>query len=159
MDRAIETAATLPAPARRSLRSGSLASLLSTVAMAWGAWRQCGSAWVGLNAPSHWLWGDTALRARRRSLRYTAIGLAIHHLSSLFWACFFESAVRGRRPGFTAALAPAVGITTLAYVVDFKGVPHRLTPGFQHTMQQRHLYLVYTAFALGLALGARGRRH
>lgn len=150
---------TLAVLLHRALASGSVASLLSYAVVAWAARRDCGSAFAGINAPSHWLWGDRALRTRRPSVRHTAIGLVIHHLSSLFWASFFESAMRGRERSVASAALPAAGIATLAYVVDFQAVPERLTPGFQRNMQPRHLYVVYAAFAVGLALGASARRN
>lgn len=144
--------------------SGSLASLLSMAALAHRGRRDVGSALAPINAPSHWFWGDEALRRNGASVRYTLLGSATHHASSLFWAVFYE-VLRARRRRRTAAnaAADAAVVTALAAVVDLKLVPERLTPGFERRLSRRSLAWVYVAFGAGLAIGgaltaARERR-
>lgn len=56
-------------------------------------------------------------------------------------------------PDTGTLVAGAIGITALAAVTDFKLVPERLTPGFEHRLSTPSLVLTYALFAAGLALG------
>ena len=60
--------------------------------------------------------------------------------------------------GPAALAAGAAGITAVAAVTDFKLIPERLTPGFEHRLSTRSLVLTYALFATGLALGAIATR-
>ena len=134
--------------------SGSLAGLISMAALALGGRRDVGSALAPINAPSHWFWGDEALRRNGASAKYTLIGAATHNASSLFWAAFYELLrLRRRRRSAANALGDAAAITALAAVIDLKLVPERLTPGFERRLSRRSLTWVYVAFGAGLALG------
>jgi hypothetical protein len=145
---------------RRAWFSGSVASLLCTlVVTVLGRGRRNAPA-RGTNATSHWVWGHRAIRRSSPSLRYTAFGYAIHHASSMFWAIGFERwrLARGlplaRHPAAVAAT-----VATAAWVVDYKVVPKRLTPGFEHHLSRRGLAGAYVAFGAGLLMATwlRGR--
>jgi hypothetical protein len=89
------------------------------------------------------------------------VGYAIHHAASIFWAILHEK-LRPRLSqtgSKTAAIAPAIVTTAAAYVVDFYVIPKRLTPGFEHRLSKRSLFMVYGTFALGLATVALMDRH
>ena len=53
----------------------------------------------------------------------------------------------------------AIGLAALAYFIDFRLVPRRLTPGFEHKLSGRSLLFVYVVLALALGLGGRRRRN
>lgn len=135
--------------------SGLAAGTLSLLALALRGRVEIGSAARPINAPSHWLWGDRALKETGWSLRYTGVGFAIHQLSAVFWGC-----LHARRNKPSAPLAEAAVTTAIAVVTDLALTPGRLTPGFERHLSPRGLVWVYGAFALGLALAARrgGRR-
>lgn len=136
---------------RAAVVSGSVASVASAAALIWR--RRHVRTFAPVNAPSHWLWGDVALRHQRASLRYTAVGFAIHHLSSMFWGTL-HAAVFGVQPTATlTALRQAALTAAFAAWVDLRLVPHRLTPGFQHHLSRSGLAAVYALFAAGLAGG------
>ncbi|WP_149195658.1 hypothetical protein [Luteimonas suaedae] len=141
----------------RALMSGSVASALSTLTLSWLCHRDGGALASGTNATSHWFWGETARYRDAPSLRHTLLGYAIHHASSVFWACGFERlAGRRARP---ARIAAAAGLTAaLAYVVDYHVVPRRLTPGFERHLPASGMLATYVAFAVGLCLGSRACR-
>lgn len=144
----------------RALASGLAAGGASAALLAWRGRRENGGAPSALNAPSHWLWGDEALRHDEPSLRYTAVGAAIHQASSLLWAAVYEALqARHARPSAAKALGDAAAVTALAAVVDLKLVPPRLTPGFERRLSSRSLLLVYGGFAAGLALAGLRRLH
>ena len=146
--------------ARDAIISGSLASVLSTLAISCCSRWQAGAASAGTNAISHWVWGDRAKHEDRLSLRHTAVGYAIHHASSAFWAVLFECATRRvrRTPAIAAAAATTAAI---AYLVDYHAVPYRLRPGFRSRLSPGAMFATYTAFAVGLGVGGwmRARRH
>ncbi len=138
----------------RALVSGSTASLLSAVALAACGKIECGTPFGPQNGPSQWVWGERAAYRRDASLRHTAVGYGIHHMSSLLWATLHEKHVARlvRDKPFAAKLA-AAGLTALvANVVDFQLTPRRLKPGFEKQLSRKSLFAVYAAFALGLAL-------
>lgn len=133
-----------------------MASVASTLAASLLAHACTGSYASATNATSHWVWGARAKARHRADLPHTALGYGIHHASSLLWACVFERWLAARRAPAPAVAAAAV--TTLAYVADYHVVPARLTPGFERHLPRRALFVIYGAFAAGLALTALYRR-
>lgn len=137
------------------IASGGLAGGLSFIMLALRGRQEHGSALAPINAPSHWVHGKEALSQEGASWRYTGLGTAIHHASALMWAFMFSKLIHGRHieqsPG--RLMASAAAMTGAAAVVDFKLVPERLTPGFEHHLSRKSLVMIYGAFALGLALG------
>lgn len=144
-----------PSPAIRLLRdalvSGSVASVVSTLALALRGSRDVDDAATPMNGPSQWIWGRHAPYKNGFSLRHTVVGYGIHHAASLFWAVLYELLCAGKA-GVRCAPATAAAITSVtANVVDFQLTPQRLRPGFEKRLSSRSLLLVYGAFALGLA--------
>lgn len=135
--------------------SGSVASLASFAALLLGGRAQSGQALAPVNAPSHWLWGDVALHCDGPSLRYTLVGFAVHHLSSMFWGTVHALVFGGGSKPPRLLLGEAALTTGVAAWVDLRGVPHRLAPGFQRRLSASALAGVYVFFALGLAAGNR----
>ena len=154
------------APWRQALREGlvcgSLAALLSTATMAALARRAGGSAVAPLNAVSHWLWGDAALREDRASWATTGTAYVTHHLSAVFWATLYAR-LHGHRPEakrWPQAVAGGLATSAAAAAIDYTLVPKRLTPGFENRLATRDTVAVFGSLAAGLALGAlllRGR--
>ncbi|ODT67595.1 MAG: hypothetical protein ABS69_17600 [Nitrosomonadales bacterium SCN 54-20] len=136
------------------LVSGTVASVVSTVALSILGKAELGKFAAPVNGPSQWIWGRHAPYQDHFSLRYTLIGYAIHHAASIFWAIWYEKLRQQLPPAESAAtiLAPAVATTAAAYAVDFHFTPKRLTPGFEHRLSQPSLLIVYGTFALGLAM-------
>lgn len=135
---------------------GSFASLTSLAPMILRSRAENATAWAALNAPSHWVWGDAALCQDACSVRYSALGLAIHHASAGFWALLHEKLLgRDESSRVIARLLGKAALTTaVAAWVDLRVVPHRLTPGFQRRLSERSLLTVYVLFGLGLAAGS-----
>lgn len=119
------------------------------------------SAAAPINAASHMVWGDEALQADRPTARHTLTGAALHAASAVFWAALQGKLLGAPSNRGLAANARNAALTTgLAALVDFKLVPQRFTPGFEHRLSTRSLVLVYGALAVGLAVGSElaGRR-
>ena len=140
---------------RESLIAGLASGLLSAAAVAWGSRAGGHRAVAGLNAPSHWLWGDEALESDACNLRHTGVGVATHVASALFWGGIY-ALMRGwhRRPTPPNAATDAVILTGAAVVTDYLLVPRRLAPGFEARLTPRRLGIVHPALAGGLVLGA-----
>ncbi len=143
--------------ARRVLDYGSLASVLSTLAVSVFSRRRSGATAAGTNAASQWFWYPRARHVDRPGLRYTATGYGVHHASSLLWASAFE-ALRPREatPAGRAVRASAVALG--AYVVDCHVVPRRFSPGFEHRIGPAGMLAACGMFALGLYI-AGSRDH
>lgn len=141
---------------RQAVLPGALASVASTVALALCGRRESGSMFAGVNAVSHWLWGQRAVHQDGLSLRHTVAGYLIHHACSMFWATLFERScsrqLAKREAPRTVALAAAA--TAVACTTDFQLTPPRLRPGFEQRLSRPSLALVYGAFCIGLAAGA-----
>lgn len=139
---------------REGLLSGTLASVLSSVALAVAGRRQNGHAAAPTNAVSHWLWDKEALHVNRPTLRHTLVGYAIHHGASVMWATLYAKArPQGAARDPAQAAAGAVATSAVAAFVDFKLTPERLTPGFEHRLSVPAMVAVYACFAVGIALG------
>ena len=147
-------------PWKQSLRTGalagSLASITSMAALLVAGRRQAGTPIAPLNAISHWIWGDRALRQEQADLRHTLTGYLIHHAASVFWGVLYARAWATRREAQAPrpALAGAAVASSVACFVDYRLTPRRLTPGFEHHLSRPALGMVYGCFALGLAAGA-----
>ena len=159
-----------------ALLAGTAASSASALVVAWRSERETGSAWSGLNAISHWLFGARAYGVDAASVPHAVAGLAIHQASSLVWGALYELLIcnlRGGRPTASAqsaampgaeavfierrpatsgdAAAAAAIVAALAAYTDLRLVPPPLSPGFEHRLARGSIALTYLGFACGLA--------
>lgn len=145
---------------KQALREGAIAGSCASVASAaalLAAGRHNGQHPAApVNAVSHWLWGDPALRRDAPSWRHTFAGYVVHHGASIFWAVLHARAwgirPRARRP--LPALAGSAVAAGLACWVDYRLTPARFTPGFEHRLSRGQMAAVYASLALGLAAGS-----
>lgn len=145
------------------LLHGLLGGTLSAAVLMWRGRKEASSAVAPINAPSHWIFGDEALQADRLSARHTLVGGVTHEASAVLWGTLYEwLRMRRARPTASNAVTDAAAVAALAALVDFKLVPKRLTPGFEHRLGRQGLAWVYASLACGLALGGwlalRGER-
>ena len=143
---------------RDALVSGSVASVVSTLALALRGRRDVDDAAAPVNGPSQWIWGRRAPYQDGFSLRHTVVGYGIHHAASVFWALLYELLCTGKAGVRCSPATAAVVTSVTANVVDFRLTPQRLRPGFEKRLSNRSLLLVYGAFALGLASVRLARR-
>ena len=143
-----------PSAWRTAVRDGGLAGLLSLAAMATRGRLENGSAAGPINAPSHWLWGEPALRQDGWSMRYTATGLAIHQGSAIFWGVLHQW-LRQRDRRADTAVRDAIVTTAAAAFTDLALTPARMTPGFERRISPRGLAWTYALFAVGLVIASR----
>jgi len=151
---------------RDAALAGSVASLASTAVLAAGGRRETGRVSAPINAISHWVHGPAAYAANEPDARHTGLGLVIHHASALLWGLGYVALLRraaATRPRLDTPWKAAAVTTLVAAVTDFKLVPPRLTPGFEHRLSRGSVTVTYLAFGIGLALSglwlqARRRR-
>jgi hypothetical protein len=99
------------------------------------------------------LWGEIAKSQHDVSARYTGIGYAIHHVSSVFWALFYEWFFPSARSETSKTVTGAATIAAVAAGADYLLAPPRLRPGFERHLSLKSMVLVYAGFGLGLAAG------
>ena len=140
---------------REGLVTGSVAGVVSGLALCFLGRRENGSLFAPINAVSHWLWRDRAFRKNGFSLRYTVPGYLIHHAMSVFWGSVHAGVFRCEHDAGRPARALAKGAATaaVACIVDYQMTPQRLTPGFERRLSPGALGGVYLAFGVGLAIG------
>lgn len=141
---------------REGAVAGTVASVLSTAALAAAGRRQAGSVAAPVNAASHWLWGDESLREDRATWKHTLVGAATQHAASVLWATLY-AALYGHRPEakqWPQAVAGGVATSATAYVIDYTITPKRFTPGYEHRLDGKGMLAVFAALAAGFALGA-----
>jgi hypothetical protein len=144
---------------RRGALSGTAASLLSALALAACGRIESGTAAGPNNGPSQWIWGRRAARVRRATWRHTAVGYGVHHLMSMGWATLHEKQVASPTATSLASHLGRGAITAaMACFVDYQVAPRRLQPGFDKQLSRKSLFVVYAAFAVGLALGSATQR-
>jgi hypothetical protein len=142
--------------ARRSLVRGTGASLASLVALAGCSRRETGSALAGVNAVSHWAYGDADASRNGFSWKHTLVGALTQQAASVFWAMVFERLFAPRRgaPTVGRLAAESVATSALALAVDYTITPKRLTPGYELRLSKPSMAAVYVAFAGGLLIGS-----
>ncbi len=139
--------------------AGATASLLSAAVLAVASKRETGSPFACLNATSHWIWGDGAACHQEASLRYTGAGYLIHHAASCFWGVLYECALGEQVDRLPPAAKVGAGMAAAAFacLVDYRMVPHRLSPGFELRLSRPAITAGYVAFGFGLALTGMAR--
>jgi len=153
-----------PAPWRRAfgraLVSGSAANATSTLALAACSKIEVDSAAGALNGPSQWVWGEAEAYTRDATLKHTLTGYLIHHAMSIMWATVHERVFgeSDAEKSTTRCCIEAATTATVAYVADYHIAPRRLRPGFKKHLGPRSIFVVYAAFAVGLAATCIARK-
>jgi len=136
---------------------GAVATVASTVAVVAATAKERKTPYAGVQAVSHIAYGEKAIGQDNYRPQYFWTGFGLNTGAMLGWAAVFEG---GRRllgwnePSSIGLLA--VGVTVLAYVVDFHVVPKRLTPGFERVVSQPTLLAIYGILATSIWLGGLG---
>lgn len=147
------TSLPFPLPRRSTLLRGTAANVASTLALAACSRRETGAPLAGINAVSHWAFGDEAARRDDFTVTHTVLGALTNQAASVFWAYVHERlfAARRRRATLPRVVGEAVATSALACAIDYTITPKRLTPGFELRLSRGALLVVYAAFAAGLA--------
>ncbi len=137
------------------LLTGTMASLLSTAALAALARIDGKGALQPTNATSHWFHGAQASEHTEMDAAHTLVGYALHHASAVFWALPFEAWLSIRPPRSSAGLIrDAMMMASIAAAVDYGVTPKRLSPGWELVLSKTSMFMAFGALAIGLAAGA-----
>ena len=104
------------------------------------------SPWAALNCVAHIVDGDDKEQPEGYAPRESRIGILVNGTAMSAWGVLYEGALlvtRTRSSPLTALLA--VGA---AWVIDYRIVPKRFTPGIEKRLSQRSVLLSYTAMAV-----------
>jgi hypothetical protein len=139
----------------RALVRGTGASVASALVLSACSRRETGSFLAGINAVSHWAWGDADARRDAFSWKHTVVGALTHQSAAVFWALCFEKlfASRQRRLTLPRIVGETAAMSAIACTVDYTVTPKRFTPGYELRLSKSALLAVYVAFAAGLAIG------
>lgn len=145
---------------QQALKDGIVPGIVADVAtmavVAWLGRRDSGSAIAPINASSHALRGEEAADVERPTLRETLPGLVINAGAGLWWSAVFEKLFGEQtdRNGLPAALAGGATTAALAYLLDYRTLPKRLTPGWEERISGRSLFTALAVMGAGIAIGA-----
>jgi hypothetical protein len=139
----------------RALVSAALSSL-TAVALASALGRLSGrSPAEPMNAVGSHVAGEQADGRTGFSLQSTLPGVLINLGGCLFWSNVVEWWVREQPlAGSRDMLQRGAIAASLAYLVDYHGLPRRLRPGYERKLSKPQLLLVYSSLALTLPLRA-----
>ena len=146
--------------AHDSMLTGSIAGAATAAAAMICGKVELDNAVAPINAISHITWGDEALAQDSFSLKYTLTGLLLNDTSVGSWAMLYKLFFGEAAEEGTIALSLLGGalVSVVAYLIDYRVVPGRLTPGFEKRLSNRSLLVIYIALALGLGLGGLRRK-
>jgi hypothetical protein len=137
----------------RALVTGTVASVLSSTALAALALVEGKGPARPLNSTSHVFWGDKAARIGALDLRHSVTGYLIHHASAVFWAVMFEGITRDTDRSTLKLARNAAATVAIAGLLDYGLLPKRLTPGFEQVLSTRSTVIGLAALAGGLVIG------
>lgn len=134
--------------------AGSVASVVSTAALAALSAAETGRPFAAVNAASHWIWGRQAFRQDALTFRYSGTGYVIHHVASIAWGIMTARLFpHGHRTKATTVIRDAILTSIAASIGDYVVVPKRITPGVDKRLSSLAVGVFYVAFAAGLAAG------
>ena len=108
--------------------------------------KENGSPWAALNCVAHIVDGDDKEQPEDYAPRESRIGILVNGTAMSAWGVLYEGALlvtRTKSSPLTALLA--VGA---AWVIDYKIVPKRYTPGIEKRLSQCSVLLSYAAMAV-----------
>ena len=118
------------------------------------------SAAAPVTAISHIFFGDSAFEPQSGDAMHFGIGFMLNVMAMIGWSAIAELGFRvlsidSHR--FVYAALVAIALTVLAFITDFHIVPKRFTPGFEHVLSKRAIYVTYVFLAFSFVIGSMMR--
>jgi hypothetical protein len=137
---------------QRVLVAGSLVCVATLAAAAVRGRVDSGSAVAPINATSHIVLGPAAGDVDGLDLKHTLLGVVINAGASVFWASIYQPLFdrAGQRGGMGISVLGGAAVAALAYLVDYRLMPKRLTPGWECRVSGRSLAMIFCAMAASL---------
>lgn len=136
--------------ALRSAKTAAIATAATSAVLMLASRSEIGSPWAAFNSICHMVDGDDRDFPHEFSARETLLGAGLNASAIGTWAVLYEGLLGGvplPSSSFWAAVATA-GI----WLVDYRLVPKRFTPGFENRLSKRSIALAYLALAASFAL-------
>ena len=141
---------TLGQLALRSLKTAAFATAATSAALMLASKRETGSPWAAFNAICHMVDGDEPEFPQSFAPRETLLGAGLNASAIGSWAVLYEWLL-GDVPLPSSALWAALA-TAGIWMVDYRLVPKRFTPGFEKRLGKKSIALAYLALAASFAL-------
>ena len=130
----------------RGFKTGLVLAAATNAVIMLASDKENGSPWAALNCVAHIVDGDDKEQPEDYAPRESRIGILVNGTAMSAWGVLYEGALlvtRTKSSPLTALLA--VGA---AWVIDYKIVPKRYTPGIEKRLSQRSVLLSYTVMAV-----------
>lgn len=130
----------------RGFKTGLVLAAATNAVIMLASNKENGSPWAALNCVAHIVDGDDKEQPEDYAPRESRIGILVNGTAMSAWGVLYEGALlvtRTKSSPLTALLA--VGA---AWVIDYRIVPKRYTPGIEKRLSQRSVLLSYTAMAV-----------
>jgi len=134
----------------RSAKTAAIATATTTAALMLFSTRETGSPWAAINTLCHMLDGDEKEQPMHFAPRESPLGLGLTTSAVASWAVGYEYLLGGV-PFPSSALWAALA-TAGIWVVDYRIVPKRFTPGFEKHLSTAAIAAVYAVLATTFAL-------
>ncbi len=134
----------------RGLKTGLALAATTTATIMFLSDKETQSPWAAINAIAHAVDGDGNEQPLNHSPRESRLGVLINGTAMAAWGVLYEGALTVTNTSsspLTAALA-----TATAYVIDYKIVPKRFTPGIEKRLSQSSVLLIYAVLGVTFAL-------
>lgn len=134
-----------------------VATATSTASLLYYGKHHARTPWAPIDAVSHIAWGDRAFARDELDLRHTFVGFLLNLGAMASWSALHAFVV-GRqmrtRVAVPLAFASGAAVAAVAYIVDFKVMPKRFTPGFEWKLPRQPLRRLYGLLAASFAAGS-----
>ncbi len=134
----------------RGLKTGLALAAATNAAIMLASDKENNSPWAALNCVAHIVDGDDKEQPAEFSPRESRLGIFVNGTAMSAWGVLYEGALlvtNTKSSPLTAVLA-----TAAAYVIDYKVVPKRFTPGIEKRLTPKSVLLSYAAMATVFAL-------
>jgi len=139
------------------LKTGAILSATTLAAIMLAGRRETGAPWSAVNAICHIVDGDDVSQPSDFSTRESVLGAALNSSIMFAWAGLYEAALV--MSGKSGGVVPAAAAATAAYVIDYKLVPPRFTPGIEKKVSRGSVAAIYAVLGVTLALSPFWNRY
>ena len=135
---------------RDGVKTGTTAAVVVTAAILAAGKVETGDMWGPLNDVSHVVLGEEKSHVDGFRPGTTLLGLALQVAAMESWGIFYH--LLFGRPRFPKSVITAAVAAALIYGIDYRLLPRRFTPGFEHRLSRPGLFLIYAVLALTFLL-------
>lgn len=140
---------------KNGLKTGIVLSVTTALATVVASLAETGKPWAATNAICHIVDGDEIEQPTEFDPRATSIGLGINTTAMLVWSLLYEAGTEIAK--IEPLAATGLATATAAWVLDYKIVPKRYTPGVEKHLSFGPILAIYAVLGTTLALSSLWR--